>query len=135
MSPPPPNGWEGYSHKISDGKWTIDRGRLHALVALCPCIVLELTRRCGERHDPDSNGNSVMYPLDAVYGPKCYHAFDPNKGFPKRQILTSTLQTPDEVWGDAPIKATSYAELVDIVSFLAVMNKRHALYFRGQGKD
>lgn len=76
-----------------------------------------------------------MYPLDAVYGPKCYHAFDPKKGFPKRQILTSTLQTPDEVWGDAPIEATSYAELVDIVSFLAVMNKRHALYFRGQGKD
>jgi hypothetical protein len=74
-----------------------------------------------------------MYPLDAIYGPKCYRTFNRENGF--RGNLKSTSQSSDEVWMDDHITATSYTELEDIISFLSVMNKRHALYFRGQGEN
>ena len=75
-----------------------------------------------------------MYPLDAIYGPKTYRAFCSGKVL-KGKSLKDTLQSSWEVAEDEPLLACSYTELVDIVSFLSIMNKRHALYFRGQGEN
>ena len=74
-----------------------------------------------------------MYPLDAIYGPRTYRAFQSEGGFNRR--LRQTSQSSKEISKEEPLSATSYTELVDIVSFLSIMNKRHTLYFRGQRKD
>jgi hypothetical protein len=74
-----------------------------------------------------------MYLLDPVYGPRTFRTFERNQAFPDG--LASTRQTPQEISKDEPLLARRYAELMDIVSFLSVMNKRHTLYFRGQGSD
>jgi hypothetical protein len=73
-----------------------------------------------------------MYPLDAIYGPLARRAFESNgrvKGGKK------TLQSSEDVCDDKPLMASNYSELVDIVSFLAVMNKRHTIFFRGQREN
>lgn len=74
-----------------------------------------------------------MFPLDAIYGPFTYRRFDQDKMF--KGGLKSTLQSSREVDADRPLAAGSYTELVDIVSFLSIMNKRHTLYFRGQASN
>jgi hypothetical protein len=84
-----------------------------------------------------------MYPLESIYGPCAYRAFKNNGGFPEN--LTHYRQNsdgvnvnkdkPPSVNKDKPLNARSYEELVDIVSFLSVMNKRHTLYYRGQRQD
>jgi hypothetical protein len=74
-----------------------------------------------------------MYPLDAIYGPRTYRVFKREGGFNGR--LKKTSQSSKEVGKDEPLTATSYMELVDIVSFLSIMNKRLTLYFRGQMRD
>ncbi len=74
-----------------------------------------------------------MYPLEAIYGPSTYRTFERDRSF--SGSLTRTRQSSKQVNADEPLAAGSYAELVDIVSFLSVMNKRHTLYFRGQTKD
>jgi hypothetical protein len=73
-----------------------------------------------------------MYRLEAVYGPRTYKTFGREKTFNGK--LTSTRQSWKQV-SKEPLAARSYADLVDIVSFLSVMNKRDTLYFRGQTKD
>lgn len=73
-----------------------------------------------------------MYPLDAVYGPKAYRTFLRERGFPTG--LKDTLQSSSAVWADEPLEAESYEELIEIVSFISIMNKRHTLFFRGQGQ-
>lgn len=74
-----------------------------------------------------------MFPLDAIYGPLTYRRFDQDKMF--KGGLKSTLQSSREADADRPLAAGSYTELVDIVSFLSIMNKRHTLYFRGQASN
>ena len=74
-----------------------------------------------------------MFPLDAIYGPFTYRRFDQDKMF--KGGLKSTLQSSREVDADRPLAAGTYTELVDIVSFLSIMNKRHTLYFRGQASN
>jgi len=75
-------------------------------------------------------GIYVMYPLESVYGPKSFRSFHRNKGF--STSLKSEQQSPEEIWND-PLQASRYEELLEIVSFLSVMNKRQSLFFRGQG--
>jgi len=72
-----------------------------------------------------------MYPLDAVYGPLAYNTFQEH-GSLKGEGLKKTLQRSSDIYKYAPLTAQSYAELIEIVSFFTVMNKRHTLYFRGQ---
>jgi hypothetical protein len=79
------------------------------------------------------NGDRSMFPLDAIYGPLTYRRFDQDKMF--KAGLKSTLQSSREVDADRPLAAGTYTELVDIVSFLSIMNKRHTLYFRGQASN
>jgi hypothetical protein len=74
-----------------------------------------------------------MYPLDAIYGPRAYRTFIREKAFDGN--LKSTRQSPKEIRVDEPLSARSYTELVDVISFLSIMNKRHTLYFRGQTKE
>jgi hypothetical protein len=74
-----------------------------------------------------------MYPLDAIYGPHAYRAFDHDEA--SDRSLKSFRQNAEQVSGDEPLVARSYTELVDIVSFLSIMNKRQSLYFRGQTHD
>jgi hypothetical protein len=71
-----------------------------------------------------------VYALDEVYGPRAYHAFQKDGAF--KNGLKTERQPSLDLFDHDPLIATSYAELVDIVSFLSVMNKRHSLYFRGQ---
>jgi FRG domain len=73
-----------------------------------------------------------MFPLDSVYGPRAYRAFQ-NQGAPASG-LKHTRQRAVDIFGDEPLVATSYTELVDMVAFFSVMNKRQSLYFRGQGR-
>jgi FRG domain len=77
-----------------------------------------------------------MFPLESIYGAYAYRTF---RAFERNGVLdgklTRTRQTPKQVREDEPLTAKSYAELVDVVSFLSVMNKRHTLYFRGQSQD
>jgi hypothetical protein len=72
-----------------------------------------------------------MYPLEEIYGPASYRSFVENGGFPDG--LKDSRQSSCGVWNDEPLRARTYEELVEIVSFLSVMNKRHSLFFRGQG--
>jgi hypothetical protein len=74
-----------------------------------------------------------MYPLESVYGPLAYRNFDRNKMF--NGSLKHVRQSSKQVSDDEPLRAGNYAELVDVVSFLSVMNKRDTLYFRGQTKN
>jgi hypothetical protein len=74
-----------------------------------------------------------MYPLEAIYGPKAHRAFHRVRKF--KWSLTPTCQSARQVAKDEPLVARTYADLVSIVSFLSVMNKRHSLHFRGQGED
>lgn len=78
-------------------------------------------------------GDSSVYPLDAIYGPFARRIFERDSAF--KGNLKRTLQSPEQVSKDEPLTVSNYAELVDIVSFLSVMNKRHALYFRGQSEN
>ncbi|MCA0301934.1 MAG: FRG domain-containing protein [Proteobacteria bacterium] len=74
-----------------------------------------------------------MYPLEAIYGPRSYRTF---KNSPHlSDDLRGTRQSAKEVAEEAPLYAQNYAELLEIISFLSVMNKRHSLYFRGQVDD
>jgi hypothetical protein len=73
-----------------------------------------------------------VYPLDAVYGPLTYNTFH-KPGPSKGKSLKSTRQRACKIFDDVPLTARSYAELIEIVSFFGVMNKRWTLYFRGQG--
>ncbi len=73
-----------------------------------------------------------MYPLEAVYGPFTYRTFERDKAL--KGSLTRTRQSSKQVSEGEPLAAGSYAELVEVVSFLSVMNKRDTLYFRGQTK-
>jgi hypothetical protein len=75
-----------------------------------------------------------VYPLDAIYGPLARRIFEQKNGFPP-DGLKKTLQSSKQVKNDAPLTASSYADLVDLVSFFAVMNKRHNLFFRGQREN
>jgi hypothetical protein len=74
-----------------------------------------------------------VYPLDAVYGPFCYNAFQEH-GSLKGESLKSTLQRSSDIYEYEPLTARSYAELIETVSFFSVMNKRHSLFFRGQAR-
>jgi hypothetical protein len=74
-----------------------------------------------------------MYPLEAIYGPRAYRTFQCDKAF--KGNLKHTLQSSKEANVDEPLAASSYTELVDVVSFLSVMNKRNTLYFRGQTRN
>ncbi|MBR1122314.1 FRG domain-containing protein [Bradyrhizobium lablabi] len=73
-----------------------------------------------------------MYPLDAVYGPAAYLEFERHKAL---RAMKSTLQDWEAVNNAASIEVDSYAKLVDVVSFLSVMNKRLTLHFRGQAEN
>jgi hypothetical protein len=73
-----------------------------------------------------------MYPLDEVYGHRAYRTFIDEGTLENK--LKKSRQTPLDIFNDSPLTASSYTELVAIASFLSVMNKRHTLYFRGQGK-
>jgi hypothetical protein len=74
-----------------------------------------------------------MYPLDAVYGPLAYRTFR-KLGELKGKSLRLSGQKSLKIFDEKPLIVRSYSELVDLVSFFSVMNKRHTLYFRGQGK-
>jgi hypothetical protein len=74
-----------------------------------------------------------MYPLEDIYGPLTYRTFERDKDFNGK--LTGTRRSSAQVNADQPLTARKYTELVDIVSFLSIMNKRHSLYFRGQTAD
>jgi hypothetical protein len=73
-----------------------------------------------------------MYPIEAIYGPYAHRTFVHDKDFKGR--LRRTRQSWKQVSESEPLTAKSYADLVDIVSFLSVMNKRQTLYFRGRTK-
>jgi hypothetical protein len=81
----------------------------------------------------EDNLGANMYPLDAVYGSRAYRAFYRDNAF--RRNLKRTLQSSKQVATGKPLSAKSYTELVEIVSFLSIMNKRTSLYFRGQTQD
>lgn len=73
-----------------------------------------------------------MYPLDAIYGPSAYKRFlREGKDF---HSFKSELKPSSDHWLDEPLEARSFDELIEIVSFLSVMNKRSSLFFRGQGR-
>jgi hypothetical protein len=76
-----------------------------------------------------------LYPIDKIYGPKTYREFRRREEMDPRLIgrsLKATQQSAAEIFSDDPLVAASYYELVEIVSFLSVMNKRSNIYFRGQ---
>ena len=74
-----------------------------------------------------------MYPLEAIYGPCAHRTFERAKAL--KVNLTHTRQNWKQVSAGEPLTVGSYAELVDVVSFLSVMNKRDTMYFRGQTKN
>jgi hypothetical protein len=71
-----------------------------------------------------------MFPLDEVYGPYAYRTFERNGGF--TGSIKSVRQRSLAVFDDEPLVCTKYTDLVEKVSFFTVMNKRNAIYFRGQ---
>ena len=73
-----------------------------------------------------------MFPLESIYGPAAFRAFVGQEGI--SQGLKHTRQDALDAWRDSPIVAKNYEQLIEIVSFIGVMNKRHALFFRGQGR-
>jgi hypothetical protein len=86
---------------------------------------------CRTDSDPNiSQWRAAMYPLDSIYGHKAY------KGFLRGEegSLKRYKQSSGGVGDGGFLHAGTYAKLVDIVSFLSVMNKRHTLHFRGQGQ-
>ncbi len=74
-----------------------------------------------------------MYRLDLIYGHKAYRAFADSHGWPKGKG-TPFREKPRDVWNSDPICVHSYSQLIDVVSFFGIMNKRLNLYFRGQSK-
>jgi hypothetical protein len=74
-----------------------------------------------------------VYPLDAIYGPRARRIFERENGFTGN--MRRTLESSQQVCDDEPLSTSSYEDLVDLVSFLAVMNKRHNLFFRGQREN
>ena len=58
-----------------------------------------------------------MYPLDEVYGPRAYHTFKKDGAFNKG--LKSTLQRSLDIFNEEPLLATSYTDLVEMVSFFS----------------
>jgi hypothetical protein len=75
-----------------------------------------------------------MFPLDTVYGPRAYRTFL-ERGGQRGESLKSTRQSSLSILEDPPLIARSYTELIEMVSFFGVMNKRETLYFRGQVGD
>jgi hypothetical protein len=82
-----------------------------------------------------------MYPLEEIYAHATYREFSQHneikslKNSRQNSISENNGTLLISVNNDAPLSATSYTELVDIVSFLSIMNKRHTLYFRGQSDN
>jgi hypothetical protein len=74
-----------------------------------------------------------MYEIEKIYGPVAYRTFQKEKAF-KGKSLKGTRRSSKEVSRDDPLTVNSYKDLIEIVSFLSVMNKRYTLYFRGQGR-
>ena len=74
-----------------------------------------------------------MYHLEQVYGKKTYDAFKSHGGSPADLLPTQCSSA--QVAGGSPWEAQSYEDLIEKVSFLAAMNKRLVLYFRGQTAD
>jgi hypothetical protein len=72
----------------------------------------------------------MMYPLDSIYGHDAYKAFLAQKEGSLKRYKQSSKAVSD---GDF-LHAETYQQLVQIASFFSVMNKRHTLHFRGQGR-
>lgn len=72
-----------------------------------------------------------MYKLEAVYGKAAYDEW----GRARPEDLRPWRQSSADASSAAPWPVRSYDELLEVVSFLAVMNKRLTLVFRGQHRD
>jgi hypothetical protein len=81
-------------------------------------------------------GTYAMKPMTGVYGMESYNEWDRRLNTPGRPGIRDVSDTkhdsgcPSLKEPFGPVK--SYADLADIVSFLAVMNKNLTLLFRGQ---
>jgi len=71
-----------------------------------------------------------MYPLERSYGKKAFDVWNKNKPLNLRGEQTS----PDDANADA-WSVNSFRQLVEAVAFLGSMNKRLALFYRGQSHD
>ncbi|SIT49761.1 conserved hypothetical protein [Paraburkholderia ribeironis] len=71
-----------------------------------------------------------MYPLERSYGQEAFYAWDENKPPDLSDKQTSPDYANAHTWS-----VSSFQQLVEAVAFLGSMNKRLALFYRGQSRD
>jgi hypothetical protein len=74
-----------------------------------------------------------MYPVELLYSHKAHSAWQDRSA--RDEELKHARESADAIAASAAWEVTSWDELREAVSFLTLMNKRHVLYFRGQGVD
>lgn len=71
-----------------------------------------------------------MYEIKKRYGYRAFRAWHATKPRDLTEYQSDTPEADSDIW-----VAHSYSELLDAISFLTAMNKRHTLFFRGQTRN
>ena len=80
-----------------------------------------------------------MKTLDAIYGLEALEQWDVRRQLssddPRRRDLGDTKQSSSAIRSRPPTDIRTFAELMNVVAFLSVMNKKYVQLYRGQRRD